>query len=194
MVKIIKEELSFEESLKKKIEFICDFCNTTPKFINGSIRKINKTNLTYIEPHRIIINNITFLAFNYSNEIFIENLSNTLTDVDEQFKEKEKTIKTLTENNTVLTLRMKTLNNNIKEKDNKISFLKSKISSLRNAIDYWKDKFDKVIDFLHSKLHNWYDKDDKYIDVVNDMYEDNVLDDDDIKDLKLNKEKDDFER
>ena len=24
MVKIIKEELSFEESLKKKIEFICD--------------------------------------------------------------------------------------------------------------------------------------------------------------------------
>ena len=192
MVKIIKEELSFEESLKKKIEFICDFCNTTPKFINGSIRKINKTNLTYIEPHRIIINNITFLAFNYSNEIFIENLSNTLTDVDEQFK--EKTIKTLTENNTALTLRVKTLNNNIKEKDNKISFLKSKISSLRNTIDYWKDKFDKVIDFLHSKIHNWYDKDDKYIDVVNDMYEDNVLDDDDIKDLKLNKEKDDFER
>ena len=194
MVKIIKEELSFEESLKKKIEFICDFCNTTPKFINGSIRKINKTNLTYIEPHRIIINNITFLAFNYSNEIFIENLSTTLTDVDEQFKEKEKTIKTLTENNTALTLRVKTLNNNIKEKDNKISFLKSKISSLRNTIDYWKNKFDKVIDFLHSKIHNWYDKDDKYIDVVNDMYEDNVLDDDDIKDLKLNKEKDDFER
>ena len=194
MVKIIKEELSFEESLKKKIEFICDFCNTTPKFINGSIRKINKTNLTYIEPHRIIINNITFLAFNYSNEIFIENLSNTLTDVDEQFKEKEKTIKTLTENNTARTLRVKTLNNNIKEKDNKISFLKSKISSLRNTIDYWKDKFDKVIDFLHSKIHNWYDKDNKYIDVVNDMYEDNVLDDDDIKDLKLNKEKDDFER
>ena len=78
MVKIIKEELSFEESLKKKIEFICDFCNTTPKFINGSIRQIDKTNLTYIEPHRIIINNITFFAFNYSNEIFIENLSNNI--------------------------------------------------------------------------------------------------------------------
>jgi cell division protein FtsB len=194
MVKIIKEELSFEESLKKKIEFICDFCNTTPKFINGSIRKIDKTNLTYIEPHRIIINNITFLAFNYSNEIFIENLSNTLTNVDEQFKEKDKTIKTLTENNKALTLRVKTLNNNIKEKDNEISFLKSKINSLRNTIDYWKDRFDKLISFLHSKLHNWYDKDDKYIDVVNDMYEDNVLDDDDIKDLKLSKEKDDFER
>ena len=78
MVKIIKEELSFEESLKKKIEFICDFCNTTPKIINGSIKKIDKTNLTNIETHRIIINNITFLAFNYSNEIFIENLSNNI--------------------------------------------------------------------------------------------------------------------
>ncbi len=78
MVKIIKEELLFEESLKKKIEFICDFCNTTPTFINGSIRKIDKTNLTYIEPHRIIIKDITFLAFNYSNDIFIENLSNNI--------------------------------------------------------------------------------------------------------------------
>ena len=78
MVNIIKEELSLEESLRKKIEFICDFANTTPTIINGSIRKIDKTNLTYIEPHRIIINNITFLAFNYSNEIFIENLSNKI--------------------------------------------------------------------------------------------------------------------
>ena len=78
MVNIIKEEISLEESLKKKIEFICDFNNTKPTIINGSIRKIDRTNLTYIEPHRIIINNITFLAFNYSNEIFIENLSNKI--------------------------------------------------------------------------------------------------------------------
>ena len=78
MVNIIKEELSLEESLRKKIEFICDFTNNKPTIINGSIRQIDKTNLTYIEPHRIIINNTTFLAFNYSNEIFIENLSNKI--------------------------------------------------------------------------------------------------------------------
>ena len=88
----------------------------------------------------------------------------------------------------------KTLNNNIKEKDKEISFLKSKISSLKNTIEYWKDKFDKLISFLYSKLHNWYDKDDKYIDAVNDMYEDEALDDDDIKNLDLSKEKDGFER
>ena len=78
MVNIIKEELPLEESLKKKIEFICDFNNTKPTIINGNIRKVDRTNLIYIEPHRIIINNITFLAFNYSNEIFIENLSNRI--------------------------------------------------------------------------------------------------------------------
>lgn len=78
MVNIIKEKISLEESLKKKIEFICEFAKVQPTIINGSIRKIDKTNLTYIEPHRIIINDITFLAFNYSNEIFIENLSNKI--------------------------------------------------------------------------------------------------------------------
>ena len=78
MVNIIKEEILLKESLKKKIEFICKFAKVQSNIINGSIRKIDKTNLTYIEPHRIIINNITFLAFNYSNEIFIENLSNKI--------------------------------------------------------------------------------------------------------------------
>ena len=76
MVNIIKEELSLEESLRKKIEFICDFTKNKPTIINGSIRKIDKTNLTYIEPHRIIIKGITFLAFNYylSNSIEIKDL------------------------------------------------------------------------------------------------------------------------
>ena len=86
------------------------------------------------------------------------------------------------------------MSNNLKEKDNEISFLKSKINSLKNTMEYWKDKFDKLISFLHSKLHNWYDKDDKYIDVVSDMYNDDVLDDNDIKELRLSKEKDGFER
>ena len=78
MVNITKEKLEIDSELKKRIEFICSFCNTTPTIINGNIRKINKTNLNYIEPHRIIIKGITFLAFNYSNEIFIENLSKNI--------------------------------------------------------------------------------------------------------------------
>ena len=75
MINIIKEKIEIEDSLKQRILIICDFCNTTPTIINGSIRGIAKTNLTYIEPHRIYINNNLYLDFNYSNEIYIQNLS-----------------------------------------------------------------------------------------------------------------------
>ena len=108
MVNIIKEELPIEESLRKKLELICEFAKTIPTIINGNIRKIDRTNLTYIEPNRIIIKN------------------------------KNNKIKTLTENNEALDLRVKTLNDTIKEKDNEISFLKSKIHDLKNTLEYWK--------------------------------------------------------
>jgi len=90
MINVIKKEIDMEESLKKRLEIICDFCNTTPTIINGSIRKIDKTNLNYIEPHRIIINNVMFLDFNYSNEIYINNLSKKI-----KISELENYIKTM---------------------------------------------------------------------------------------------------
>ena len=60
------------------------------------------------------------------------------------------------------------------EKYNEISFRKSKIKNIQNTLNYWKDKFKKLIFFLH-------DNDDKVLD-------------DDIEELDLSKEKDDFER
>ena len=74
-MKIIKEELQFEKNLKQRLEFICEFAKVTPTFINGSIRRLDKTNLSYIEPHRLIIKNNTFLVFNYSNDVYISNLT-----------------------------------------------------------------------------------------------------------------------
>ena len=77
-MQIIKQELEFEECLKQRIEFICEFSKVIPTFINGSIIRLEKTNLIYIEPHRVIINNITFLVFNYSNDVYISNLTKKL--------------------------------------------------------------------------------------------------------------------
>lgn len=74
-MKITKEELQFEESLKQRLEFICEFSKVKPTFINGSIRKVEKTNLSYIEPHRVIVKDTTFLVFNYSNDVYISNLT-----------------------------------------------------------------------------------------------------------------------
>ena len=75
MLNIIRQEVPIDEELKTRIKFICDFCNTIPRFINGSIRKIDKTNIYYVEPHRVVVKNITLLVFNYSNDVYINNLS-----------------------------------------------------------------------------------------------------------------------
>lgn len=90
MLNIIKQEIEMDAGLRQKLEFICDFCNTTPTIINGSIRKLDKTNLTYIEPHKVIIKNITFLVFNYSTDIYIKNLNNKI-----QLSELENYIKSI---------------------------------------------------------------------------------------------------
>ena len=89
MVNIIKQELEIEESLRKKIEFICEFTDIKPTFKNGCIRKIDKPNLIYIEPHSITIKNINFLFFNYSNDIYIHNLGKKikLSELEQYIKE-----------------------------------------------------------------------------------------------------------
>ena len=46
--------------------------------------------------------------------------------------------------------------------------------------------------FLLCERKGWFNG--KYIDVVNEMYDDNVLDDNDIEYLDLSKEKDDLKR
>ena len=74
MLKVITKEIPIDEELKTRIQFICDFCNTTPTFINGSIRKVEKTNINYIEPNKIIIQATTFLAFNHGRYVYVENL------------------------------------------------------------------------------------------------------------------------
>ena len=48
MLKFKKEEIEMEVSLKKRIEFICDFAKVQPKFINRSVINIEHTNLNYV--------------------------------------------------------------------------------------------------------------------------------------------------
>ena len=78
MIKYEKKAIEIEVGLKKRIEFICDFVKVKPTFITGNVISINKTNIQYVEPHRIIIKSLTFLAFNYSNELYINNLSKVI--------------------------------------------------------------------------------------------------------------------
>lgn len=143
-----KNTENLEKANKKFLELKQNSKDIKDKIDKLKTSKLNKDNYILSKSDKdlfiVFINQVDNTNKEYDK---IQNLSNTLTNVDEQFKEKDKTIKTLTENNTALTLRVKTLNNNIKEKDNEISFLKSKIRSLKNTVEYWKDKFDKLISF-----------------------------------------------
>ena len=78
VINVIQKEIQIGSELKRKIEFICEFCNTHPRIINGSIRTIEHTNINYIEPHKIIIKGTTFLAFDNDQNIYINNLSKSI--------------------------------------------------------------------------------------------------------------------
>ena len=190
-----KNTESLEKANKKSLELKQNSKDIKNKIESLKVSKLNKDNyiLSKEDKESFIdfINNVDNINKEYDK---IQTLSTTLTNVDEQIKDKNDKIKTLTENNDALNLRINKLNNLIKDKDEEISFLKSKINELKDTLEYWQDKFNKIILFIHGKIHNWFDKDDKYIDVVNEMYQDNILDDGDINDLDLtSKEKDDFE-
>ena len=189
-----KNTESLEKANKKSLELKQNSKDIKNKIESLKVSKLNKDNyiLSKEDKESFIdfINNVDNINKEYDK---IQTLSATLTNVDDQIKDKNKKIKTLTENNEALSLRVKTLEKSNNDKDKEIIYLKNKIFSLSNTIDYWKNKFEKLIDFLHSKLHNWIDKDDRYIDVVNDMYQDNVLDDEDINDLELEKNEEDLE-
>ena len=192
---IEKNTENLKRANKKSLELKQNSKDIKDKINKLKISKLNKDNYILSKEDKDSFIDFIEQVDNTGKEYDkVRTLSNTLVNAHEQLKDKNNKIKTLTENNKALNLRIKILNDTIKEKDNEISFLKSKIHDLKNTLEYWKDKFEKLISFLHNKLHSWYEKDDKYIDVVNDMYEDNVLDDDDIEELDLSKEKDDFER
>ena len=183
-----KNTESLEKANKKSLELKQNSKDIKNKIESLKVSKLNKDNyiLSKEDKESFIdfINNVDNINKEYDK---IQTLSTTLTNVDEQIKDKNDKIKTLTENNDALNLRINKLNNLIKDKDEEISFLKSKINELKDTLEYWQDKFNKIILFIHGKIHNWFDKDDKYIDVVNEMYQDNILDDGDINDLDLSK-------
>ena len=189
-----KNNESLERANKKSLELKQNSKDIKNKIDKLKVSKLNKDNYILSKEDKDSFINFIEQVDNTSKEYDkIQTLSTTLTNVDNQIKDKNDKIKTLTENNEALSLRVKTLEKSNNEKDKEIISLKNKIFSLSNTIDYWKNRFEKLIDFLHSKIHNWIDKDDKYIDVVNDMYQDNVLYDEDINDLDLINEKDDYE-
>ena len=182
-----------DKANKKSLELDNKSNDIKEQINNLKISKLNKDNLILSKEDKEKLIEYIDEVYKTNNDFkSIQKLSITLNDVDTELKENKKNIAKLEKENYKLKQTIEDLNYQINEDKEEISKLKSTINNLKQTISYWKDKFDKLISFLHSKIHNWYDKDDKYLNVINDMYKDEVLDDEDIEDIGLNKEKDDF--
>ncbi len=90
-------------------------------------------------------------------------------------------------------MQVKSLTEKNKLKDNEIDELKEENNSLFAELNYFKNKFIRLIQFIKNRLFNRKDRD-KHREFSRDLYEHGVIEDDTIKELKLSKEKDDFER
>ena len=88
MIDIAKEEIEIDDDFLRRINNICQFNNLKAIVINGCIRHIKCTNIAYLEPHRLIINDRLYLFFNSSENIYINDLSNKirLSDLEEHIK------------------------------------------------------------------------------------------------------------
>ena len=69
MLRIIKKKVIMTNELQSRISIACSFANSTSEIIEGTFRIIEKTNLAYVEPHRVIIKDRLYLFFNYVGDL-----------------------------------------------------------------------------------------------------------------------------
>ena len=76
MLKIKKTKIDMDKTIKNKVDFSLRSISLKPKYICGNLVKLSTTNLTYVEPHKAILDNFMILFFNYSNQVYVNNLMN----------------------------------------------------------------------------------------------------------------------
>ena len=71
MLNIETKELKINDKLKRKIEMIGRFTNTTPIINNSYVKNITGTNVAYVMPHIIVINNNKYLIFDECDDVYV---------------------------------------------------------------------------------------------------------------------------
>ena len=74
MLKIVKKKISMSEELKSKIEWACKMSKQHFEVIEGCLRIVERTNLAYVEPHKVIINSRLYLFFNEQEHFYVGDL------------------------------------------------------------------------------------------------------------------------
>ena len=63
MITIETKKLEISQELRDKVDKICAFANVKAKYIPGEIKSFKGSNLAYVRPHIIIINNNHIFIF-----------------------------------------------------------------------------------------------------------------------------------
>ena len=75
MIAIIEKEITIQNELLSKIKWACTFSNCEPMIKNGNLRRLEKFNIAYVEPHRVKIKGKIYLFFNYHDYFYIDDLT-----------------------------------------------------------------------------------------------------------------------
>ena len=78
MLNIKKDELPIDYNVKERLDYILNLARRDARFINGNVISIDRTNLHYVEPHKLFIGKHLFLFFNYSMDIYYQTLANKI--------------------------------------------------------------------------------------------------------------------
>lgn len=72
------KELVISEELKRKVEIICRFANKKYTLTNGSLIGYKGTNLAFVKPHILTIDNNDYLIFEEFDHVFINGYENKI--------------------------------------------------------------------------------------------------------------------
>ncbi len=88
------KELVISENLRKKVGMICRFASVKYELISGSIISFKNTNIAYVKPHILKVNDNDYLLFDECDDIFINGYKKKIKfkDLEEYLRENSCTI------------------------------------------------------------------------------------------------------
>ena len=203
---LAKNKESLEKASKKSLELDKNTTNIKDTINNLKKAPIIKNTYTISESDKNkIIEYVNKVEKTNKDFKKMQELSVTLNNVDKELKDNKKSIKILTENNKALELKVNTLFKNIDTKNKEIKELQNTNKYLQQMVDYFKNLFNRLINFIKHKMFGKENIRENYWNFAKDLYEHEIFSDDTLREIKndyiwnkendkhKNKGKDDFE-
>ena len=186
--KQLKELNSKADDLQNKsneINSIID--NLKPTIMNKNNYSISNEDIDKIKKYIEQTNDTT------SNLRDVNDINIVLKKYEDDLREHSNEVRNLKKKIKTRDDRIEELEYDLNDANNTIDELEDKVSELQNVVDYFKELWKKFIEFLQSKFFST----NKYDDFINDLYDEDMLDNNDIEIIQNNKNDDksnDFER